>query len=248
MRIKSPKVNGFLFSGFEKVGDYSYEERMTVSGARNKTLVLLLIMIASSAISWYLMNGKYIGSSIWLILLGVGMVMPLAIVTTISPKSSSFVAPFYAIGEGFLLAGVSLQVEKYYPGIVMPAILLSIAIAISVLLIYQEIGRLSSKFIKGIFIATFGVAISYLITFVISLFGINIPFIHTSGPMGILLSVVVIVIAASNLLIDFDFVCRGVESGAPKYMEWYSAISIMVTLVWMYLEVLELFQKIKDGD
>ncbi|WP_291580122.1 Bax inhibitor-1/YccA family protein [Clostridium sp. UBA6640] len=248
MRIKSPKVNGFLFSGFEKVGDYSYEEQMTVLGARNKTLALLLVMIASSAISWYLMSGKYIGSSIWLTLLGVGMMLPLTIVTIISPKTSSFVAPFYAIGEGFLLAGVSLQVEKYYPGIVMPSILLSIAIAISVLLIYQEIERLPSKFIKGVFIATFGIAISYLITFIISLFGVNIPFIHTNGLMGILLSVVVISIAASNLLIDFDFVCRGAESGAPKYMEWYSAISIMVILVWMYLEVLGLLEKIKDGD
>lgn len=248
MRIKSPKVNGFLFSGFEKVGDYSYEEQMTVLGARNKTLALLLVMIVSSEISWYLMNGKYIGSSIWLTLLGVGMMLPLTIVTIISPKSSSFVAPFYAIGEGFLLAGVSLQVEKYYRGIVMPSILLSIAIAISALLIYQEIERLPSKFIKGVFIATFGIAISYLITFVISLFGINIPFIHTNGLIGILLSVVVIVIAASNLLIDFDFVCRGAESGAPKYMEWYSAISIMVTLVWMYPEVLGSLEKIKDGD
>lgn len=246
MIVNSLKVNRFLSLGFERTKDYSSDDKMTILGVRNKSLILLLIMVLFTVTSWWVMSTNYINSYIWLILLGIGMIVPLVIVTIISPKSSLFTGFFYAIGEGFLLAGISLQGEKYFEGIVMPFILLSISMAFSMLLIYRYMAKLNSKFAKRAFIVLVGIMISYLITFMASTLGADIPFIHTKGIIGALLSIFVITIALSSLLINFDFVVIKVEKGAPKYMEWYSAVSIMVILVFMYLEVLGLFGEIKD--
>jgi uncharacterized YccA/Bax inhibitor family protein len=158
-----------------------------------------------------------------------------------------FTAPLYAILEGLFLGALSSFLEAQFNGIVVQAVGLTFAIFICILLIYRTgIIKVTDNFRIGIVAATGGIALIYLVTIVMNLFGTTIPYIHSSGPIGIGFSVFVIIIATLNLVLDFDFIEHGVDMRAPKYMEWYAAFGLMVTLVWLYIEILRLLAKLRS--
>jgi uncharacterized YccA/Bax inhibitor family protein len=169
----------------------------------------------------------------------------LALVTTFTPRWAGITAPLYAIAEGFALGGISAVMELRLPGIVLQAVMLTIGVLAAMLLLYRTgVIRVTDKFRMGVVAATGGIALLYLVDIGLRAFtSIQIPFIHESGAMGIGFSLLVVGLAALNLTLDFDMIERGAEQGAPKVMEWYGAFALMVTLVWLYLEILRLLSK-----
>jgi uncharacterized YccA/Bax inhibitor family protein len=171
-----------------------------------------------------------------------------AIVTVFIPKIAPFTAPLYAVLEGLLLGAVSAFFEARYPGVVIQAVGLTSGVLAMMLFLYGTgMIRVTQKFRVGVVAATGAVFLVYLVDMVASFFGARLPFIHETGLMGIGFSLVVVVIATLNLLLDFDFIAQGVRREAPKYMEWYGGFSLLVTLVWMYLEILRLLAKLNGG-
>ncbi|MBB6625066.1 Bax inhibitor-1/YccA family protein [Clostridium gasigenes] len=236
--------NPFLEKGFKNV---TYQDNsMTVGGTVLKTMVLLALVGFSFIYSWLEM-GSGIGK--FTTILGIAVVIAFisSLVTAFIPKISPITAPIYAVSEGILLGYISKLADLKFPGIVVSAILLTLALTLATLLIYRRNPAVAGKITRGVMIATFGVFLTYLVTFVLGFFGISLP-IFGSGPIGILFSVAVIVIATLNLIVDYDFILKNVSQGAPKYMEWYSAYGLMVTLVWLYIEILRLLTKLKSDD
>jgi len=219
-------------------------EAMTIEGTVNKTGLSLLILVACAALQW---NGVFgPGLFLPLLYLGLGGGFVVAMVTVFKQTWAPVTTPLYAALEGLLLGGVSLAFDIRYPGIVMNAVGLTLGTLAALLLAYRSgLIRPSENMKLGIVAATGGVAVVYLISMGMSFFGKTMPYIHDSGPIGIGFSVVVIVLAALNLVLDFDFIERGAEVGAPKYMEWYAAFGLLVTLVWLYLEILRLLAKLQ---
>ena len=158
-----------------------------------------------------------------------------------------FTAPAYAILEGFVLGGVSAIFESQYPGIVVQAVSLTLFILLSLLFAYKSrLIKVTDNFRLGVVAATGGIALVYFASFVLGFFGIHIPMIHSNGLFGIGFSIFVVIIASMNLVLDFDFIEKGAASGAPKFMEWYAAFGLMVTLIWLYLEILRLLAKLRS--
>ena len=173
----------------------------------------------------------------------------LAIVTAFKKEWSPVTAPLYALVEGFFLGAISALYNHLYEGIVMQAVMLTFGTLFALLLAYRSgLVKATENFKLGVVAATGGIALVYLATIALSFFNIQIPLIHESGLIGIGFSLFVIVIAALNLVLDFDFIETGVEQGAPKYMEWYGAFGLMVTLVWLYIEFLRLLAKLQSRD
>jgi uncharacterized YccA/Bax inhibitor family protein len=210
---------------------------MTLDGAVNKTGILLALCFSGAFVGW-----NFPALAIPCALLG----FVLALVTIFrSPEKVASTAPFYAIAQGIFLGGVTMIFEGMYPGIAVQALGLTFGITVSLLFCYKSgLIKPTENFKLMIVSATAGIAILYLVSFIMSMFGSPISFIHSNGLMGIGFSVFVVGIAALNLVLDFDFIEEGAEVGLPKYMEWYGAFSLMVTLVWLYLEILRLLAKI----
>ncbi|MDG1202352.1 MAG: Bax inhibitor-1/YccA family protein [SAR86 cluster bacterium] len=210
---------------------------MTLDGAVNKTGILLTLCFSGAFVGW-----NFPALAIPCALLG----FVLAMVTIFrSPEKVASTAPFYAIAQGIFLGGVTMMFEGMYPGIAVQALGLTFGITVSLLFCYKSgLIKPTENFKLMIVSATAGIAILYLVSFIMSMFGSPISFIHSNGLMGIGFSVFVVGIAALNLVLDFDFIEEGAEVGLPKYMEWYGAFSLMVTLVWLYLEILRLLAKI----
>lgn len=240
------KANSVLEKGFERENFNSYEEEMTINGTALKAFVLIMLVTISATFSYI----NFSMSSNKTALIGVAAITAfvISLITSFVPKVSPVTAPIYAISEGVLLGVISLSVNQLYSGIAFPAVLLTIAIAMSMLLIYRSNPGFGAKISNYVIVATMGIALTYLITFVLSLFKVNVPYIHGNGPIGIAFTAVVLVIAALNLIVDFEFINQSATAGAPKYMEWYGAFGLTVTLVWIYLKVLELIVKIKEND
>ena len=170
-----------------------------------------------------------------------------AMITIFKRHLSPITVPIYAALEGLMLGGVSMMFEQLYPGIVSQAIFLTFGILASLLIAYKSgFIKPTENFKLGVAAATGGIAIIYMISWVMSFWGGSIPLIHSSSTFGILFSVGVIIIAALNLVLDFDFIEQGAQMGAPKYMEWYGAFGLMVTLIWLYLEILRLLAKLNS--
>ena len=170
----------------------------------------------------------------------------LAIVTAFKKEWSPVTAPLYALVEGFFLGAISALYNHLYEGIVLQAVMLTFGIMFALLFAYRSgLIKATENFKLGVAAATGGIALIYIATIVLGLFGIKIPYIHDSGLIGIGFSLFVVVVASLNLVMDFDFIESGVEAGAPKYMEWYGAFGLMVTLVWLYLELLRLLSKLR---
>lgn len=224
-------------------------DAMTLNGTVHKTGLLLLLSVITAAFAWnqiqFTAEGAVdAGPYVWGGAIG-GLV--LALVTTFKKEWSPVTAPLYAIVEGFFLGAISAMYNHLYDGIVMQAVLLTFGTMFALLFAYRSgLIRATENFKLGVVAATGGIFLVYLATIVLGLFDIRIPMIHESGLVGIGFSLFVVVIAALNLVLDFDFIETGVDAGAPKYMEWYGAFGLMVTLVWLYIEFLRLLAKLRD--
>ncbi len=221
---------------------------MSMTGSVVKTSLLVAILLLTGGYTWTLATGESGISTGLLIAGGLGGFVT-ALVTIWFPKASPITAPIYAALEGIVLGAVSAFFEARYPGIVFQAVGLSIGVLTMMLFLYGTgIIRVTQKFMIGVAAATGAIALVYLVDIVARMFGSGIPYIHESGLVGIGFSLVVVGIAALNLILDFDFIDQGVRRRAPKYMEWYAGFSLLVTLVWMYLEILRLLAKLRGRD
>lgn len=228
---------------FRSAGRALGQEAMTLQGTVNKTGFSLLILIAAAAFVW---NLEGPAASVFILLGLVGGLIT-ALVTVFKRTWAPFTVPLYAVFEGLLLGGISAMYEQRYEGIVINAVALTFGTLAALLLAYRSgLVRATENFKLGIFAATGGIALVYLVSMVMGFFGRTIPYIHASGTIGIAFSLFVVVIAALNLVLDFDFIERGAEMGAPRYMEWVGAFGLLVTLVWLYLEILRLPAKLQD--
>ena len=220
--------------------DIPVNERMTLDGAVNKTGILLSLCF----------GGAFIGWNIPLLMIPAAILgFILALVTIFrSPAKAGSTAPLYALSQGIFLGGITMIFENQFPGIAIQAIGLTFRILASLLFCYKSgIIKPTENFRLMVFSATIGIGIVYLISILINLFGSGeeVMMIHSSGPVGIGFSLFVVGIASLNLVLDFDFIEEGAEQGMPKYMEWYGAFSLMVTLIWLYMEILRLLAKLR---
>ncbi|MBI3298281.1 MAG: Bax inhibitor-1/YccA family protein [Elusimicrobia bacterium] len=218
---------------------------MTVQGTVNKTGFTLLILMATAMYTWERhAQGQPVGG--FMLLGGLGGLV-VGLITVFKKTAAPYTTPLYGALEGLLLGGLSATYEARFPGIVMNAVGLTFGTLFALLLAYSsKLIAVTDNMRLGVAAATGGVMILYLINMVMGFFGVQIPFIHSNGPMGILFSLFVVGLAAFNLVMDFDFIERGADSGAPKYMEWYGAFGLIVTLVWLYLEMLRLLAKLQS--
>jgi uncharacterized YccA/Bax inhibitor family protein len=218
---------------------------MTVEGAVNKTATLLLLLMFSGAATWVLVDPPRSTGLLWGSLL-VGFVLALA--TIFRPRWAPWTAPVYALVEGVFLGAISEVYERAFelPGLVLQAVGATVAVFAVMLFLYRaRIIRVTQRFRAVVLTATLGIAVFYLVSIVLSLFGARVPFINDASPIGIVISLVIVGVAALNLVLDFDFIERGAQAGAPRYMEWYGAFGLLVTLVWLYLELLRLLSKLR---
>ncbi len=238
MRSGNPALSSKTFINTTDVG----AEKMTIEGTVNKTAMSLLLLLATASYTW--MN-----PSLSLMMLGFigGFIM--AIVTIIKKTWAPYTVSGYALLEGLALGGISRIFEAEYPGIASQAIFLTFGILAALLLAYKTgVIKPTENFKLGIFAATGGIFIMYLISFIMSFFGSGMSIMNPNNTsmMSIGFSLFVVVIASLNLVLDFDFIEEGAERGAPKYMEWYGAFGLLVTLIWLYLEILRLLAKLQS--
>jgi uncharacterized YccA/Bax inhibitor family protein len=224
-------------------------EAMTIQGAVNKTAILLAITMASAAYTWQLYSkGDAGAASGWMIGGAIGGAI-IAFITCFKAQWSPFTAPLYALFEGLFVGALSCMFEQRMPGIVEQAVMLTFGTLAALLAAYtMGIIRATNNFRRGVIAATGGIALLYAVSWILSFFHIQIPGIFGSGTVGIVFSLIVVVVAALNLVIDFDLIENGARAGAPKYMEWYSGFALLVTLVWLYLEILRLLSKLNRRD
>lgn len=225
-------------------------DTMTVSGTAWATAALLVLVVLAGVFGWTSVDATAEQVSLpgWLfpvVLGGLGV----AILTIFKPTLARFTAPVYALLEGAFLGAISAAFNSAYDGIVVQAVGLTIGVfAVMLFLFATRIVRVTEKLRMGIFAATGAVALVYLVNIVLSLFGASVPFLHDTGPLGIAISLAIVGVAAFNLLLDFDFIERGVAVGAPKHMEWYAAFGLLVTIIWLYIELLRLLAKLQSRD
>lgn len=220
-------------------------ETMTVNGTIQITAFLGLLMLAAAAFSWSRLALGY--TDLGMMLTSAGAIVGFILALVIAFTRIKYLIPVYAVCEGLFLGGVSASFEASYPGIVSQAVAGTFAALFSMLILYRaKVIQCSDKFRSVIFIATCSIAVIYLVNFIGSFFGLHVPLINSSSNLGLAVSVVIVVIAALNLIIDFDFIERGAQNMLPKDMEWYGAFGLMVTIVWLYLEILRLLAKLQD--
>jgi len=245
MRTANPTLNDRIFVNAPAMAG---RQTMTLQGVVNKTFLLTLLMVITGGFSWqYVQTQPQISGllSIGSALAGLVLVM----LSSFKPTWSPVIAPVYGVIEGIFVGVISARYAALYNGIVLQAALLTLGILFALLFAYQSrLIKATENFKLGIVAATGGIAIVYLASIVLSFFGVQIPLIHESGMVGIGFSLVVVVIAALNLVLDFDFIENGVTHGAPKYMEWQAALGLLVTLVWLYIEMLRLLSKLRSRD
>jgi uncharacterized YccA/Bax inhibitor family protein len=242
MRTSNPALNEKVFKG-----QVAFGEAMTLQGTVNKTGLLLLCVVATAAWTWGLSHSPAPQSVFPWMIGGVLGGFVVALVTIFKPSWSPLTAPIYALLEGLALGGISAMFEHSYPGVAIQAMGLTFGTLFVMLLAYKTgMIRATQGFKLGVVAATGGIALLYVVEMILGgFFHIQIPAINGSGIVGIGFSLFVVVIAALNLVLDFDMIETGVQGGAPKYMEWYGAFGLMVTLIWLYLEILRLLGKMR---
>ena len=225
------------------------DQVMTLQGTVNKTGILLVLVVVGAAYTWNLFFQTGDAAAVMPIAIGgaIGGLI-FALVTIFKKTWAGVTAPAYAVLQGLFLGGISAIFEAQFPGIVIQATGLTLGTLASLLLLYKlGIIKPTENFRLMIVSATMGIGLLYLVSFVMNMFGsTGIGFIHSNGLMGIGFSLFVVAIAALNLVLDFDFIEQGSEQGAPKYMEWFGAFALMVTLIWLYLEMLRLLAKLRS--
>ena len=220
-------------------------EPMSVNGTIQITAFLGILLVAAAAFTWTRMSLGY--TDLAVMLTGVGLIVGFILALIISFTRNKYLVPVYAVCEGLFLGGVSATFEASYPGIVSQAVAGTFAALFSMLILYRaNVIRCTDKFRSVIFIATLSIAAVYLINFIGSFFHMHVPLIDASSPAGIAVSVGICIVAALNLIIDFDFIERGAQNMLPKDYEWFGAFGLMVTIVWLYLEILRLLAKMQN--
>jgi uncharacterized YccA/Bax inhibitor family protein len=246
MRTANPALSAKAFTDVPRITDPA--RVMTIQGTVNKTLLMLVLVLIPALWVWnnFFTSGNPQAIMLWLYGGVIGGFI-VAMVTIFKKQWSPVTAPLYSVLEGFAIGGISAFFEAQFPGIVIQAVALTFGTLFCLLLAYKSrIIKVTANFRLGVVAATGGIALIYVITIVLGFFGIRMPYIHESGIIGIGFSVFVVIIAALNLVLDFDFIERGALSGAPKFMEWYAAFGLMVTLIWLYLEILRLLAKTRS--
>jgi uncharacterized YccA/Bax inhibitor family protein len=246
IRTANPALSSKSFGGF--VRSRAAGDAMTIQGTVNKTGILLTLLVVAAIWPWrlFFQSGDPAAVTGWMAAGVVGGLVA-AMVTIFKKSWAPITAPIYAVCEGLALGAISATFEARFPGIVFQAMALTVGTLFALLAAYKTgLIRATENFKLGVFAATGAIALVYLLTFVLQLFGIPIGFMHSSGWLGIGISLVVVVVAALNLVLDFDFIEQGAAQGAPKYMEWYGGFGLLVTLVWLYLEILRLLGKLNQ--
>lgn len=241
MRSANPVLNDNTFTHHI---DLTGEDRMTLMGTVQKTATLLVILLITASITWKMVYGGNASAGMLTIGGAIGGLI-FALITCFKQTWAPVTAPIYAALEGLFLGGLSAFVDNIYPGIALQAAGLTFGILFALLGAYASgLIKATENFKLGVVAATGGIFLIYIVSFLLGLFGIQIPFLHDTGPIGIGISVFICFIAALNLVLDFDFIENGAEMGAPKHLEWVGAFGLMVTLVWLYIEILHLLMKL----
>ena len=244
MRTANPALNDNTFRDYGRA--VSRDDTMSIQGTANKTAVLLLLVLLAASWTWRLYYAATDSLGIWILGGAIGGFV-VALVTVFKKQWAAVTAPLYALLEGLVLGGVSATLEGRYPGIVIQAVGLTFGTLFGLLFAYKSrLIRATENFKLGVVAATGGIALVYLATMILGFFGVRMPYIHESGLVGIGFSLFVVIIAALNLVLDFDFIESGAAQGAPKFMEWYGAFGLMVTLIWLYIEILRLLAKMRS--
>ena len=242
-KTSNPALNENTFDGRVAVAG----EAMTLQGTVNKTGVLLLCVVITSAWTWGIAHSQAPEAALPWMMGGLIGGLVFALVTIFKKEWSPITSPIYALCEGLVLGGISALLERTYPGIAIQAMGLTFGVTAVMLMLYRTgVLRATPKFTVGVVAATGGIFVVYMVDLVLGMFGRHVQLLNSAGPLGIGVSAVIVIIAALNLILDFDFVETGVHARAPKYMEWYGAFGIMVTLVWMYMEILRLLSKVRQ--
>lgn len=248
MRTGNPALNEKTFQSFygEAAGTANV---MTIQGTAWKTLILLGMCAGTACFTWTRVMNQDMATAMPLVMVGAIGGLVVGLMTSFVPKWSAVTAPLYALLEGLFLGGISGIFEARFPGIALQAIAATFGTLFALLMAYQSgLIRATENFKLGVVAATGGICLLYLVSFVLSFFHVEIPFINQPTWLGIGFSAVVVVIAALNLVLDFDFIETAANRGAPKYLEWYGAYGLMVTLVWLYIEILRLLAKFNSRD
>jgi uncharacterized YccA/Bax inhibitor family protein len=240
MTSKNPLFSPSVISNAPMV----YSAPMTVQGAVHRTALLLSLVVIAATLTWHRTVGGQADAKFLTMVGGVAGLVA-CLVTVFKKEWSPVTAPIYSVCQGLALGGISASLNSVYPGVALQASLLTFGILFALLGAYR-FGwiRASEKFKAVVIAATLGVGLVYLVSMVANLFGADIPFLHGSGEFAVLFSLAVIVIAAMNLIIDFSFIEEAAAASAPKYMEWYAAFGLMVSLIWLYMEILRLLSNL----
>ncbi len=215
---------------------------MTIQGTANKSFLLLLIAIATASLVW---SNPRASLPFMFPALIAGLIV--AMVTIFKKEYSPITAPIYAAVEGVVLGTISSFFEAKYPGIVIQAVALTFTTLFCMLIAYKTgIIKVTEKFKIGVVAATGGIMLVYMLSFILGFFGVNMSIMYSNGLLGIGFSVFVVIIAALNLVLDFDIIEQGARLQAPRYMEWYGAFALIVTLIWLYLEILRLLARMRS--
>jgi uncharacterized YccA/Bax inhibitor family protein len=236
----NPALNEKTFRGLPRSG-----EAMTLNVTVNRTAMMLALLLITAGWTWnqFYISGNAAAVAPYLMTGVIGGLIA-ALVTVFKKTWAPVTAPLYALLEGLVVGGLSAMFEMRYPGIVIQAVGLTLGTLAAMLIAYRTgLIRATDRFKRGVIAATGGIFLVYVVDMILNFFGARVPFIHESGMLGIGFSVVVVAIAALNLVLDFDFIETGVTQRAPKYMEWYGAFGLMVTLIWLYMEMLRLLSK-----
>jgi len=238
MRSGNPALNDSTFDSFR--GNYEASSSMTITGTVTKTMILLGLCIGTASMTWSMVGGQNMGAAMpWMIGGAIGGLV-FGLTTGFVPRWSPITAPLYALAEGLFLGGLSGMYEAQFQGIVFQALIATFGTTFALLIAYQTgIIKATQNFKLGVFAATGGIAIMYFAMMVMSMFGMRVNFLSMGG-WGIAISAFVVIVAALNLVLDFDYIEAAAQNGAPKYCEWYGAYGLMVTLVWLYVEILRL--------
>ncbi len=247
MRSGNPVLNEKVFS---QSASYDRSQAMTIQGAVGKTLILLFLTVAIALTVWdQLLKPESLSSGILMPAVAVSGILGfiVAIVTSFKKEWSPVTAPIYAALQGVFLGVMTCLLNKSYPGIAVEAVALTFGVMFCLLAAYQAgFIRATPTFMKVIVSATMAIMLFYVLSMVLGIFGIQMPMIHSNSGMGIAFSFVVVIVAALNLVLDFNLIEQGAPEGAPKYMEWYSAFALLVTLIWLYVEILRLLAKLNN--
>lgn len=224
-----------------------YNESMTVSGTINKSFIMLLLLTTSAAITWMMFFNGY--NPMIFTIGGAIMGLILVLISVFKPQYSAYLAPGYALFEGLFIGGISAIFESMYPGIVIQAVSCTFVTFMVCFGLYKyEIVKVNEKFRSIVIAATLAIATYYVISWLLSMFTSFQPVHYGNSWISIGISAFVIIIAALNLFLDFDQIEKGVQQKMPKYMEWYGAMGLMITLVWLYVEFLRLLSKLSSRD